>query len=333
MQVSRDLPGAPPFRPTRADGQAPAHVERHTDDYDYTFVGNPEDVVVSTRPGAALIGGGDDPDPAFRWMVDHSGGGDFVVLRASGEDGYNPYVRDLGGANSVATIVTRSRNASYDDFVLGQVRNAEAIFIAGGDQADYVRQWQGTPLQDAINDAVARGVPVGGTSAGLAVLADHPFTALKDTVTSPEALADPRGEKVILGGDFLSIPHMRYTVTDTHFHERDRMGRFMAFVADAAQDNGTARGIAVDERTAVLVEGDGNARVVGPGAAYFLQAPGAPEQCLPGYPLRFYNVPVTCVKEGGSFDLASWTGQGGVSYNLSAHDGVLTSTQASGSPY
>lgn len=333
MHVTRDT--APPLSLPSARSRAgePAHVDRHTDDYDYTVVGNVDDVVVSTRGGTALMGGGEDSDTAFRWLLDHSGGGDFVVLRASGADAYNPYVRDLGPANSVATIVTKTRAAAYDAFVLEQVRNAEAIFIAGGDQSEYAERWQDTPLQDAINAAVARGIPVGGTSAGLAVLAERPFTAMQGGVTSEEALAEPRGPLVTLGSHFLAIPHMRYTVTDTHFHERNRMGRLVAFVANVAQEEGAARGIGVDERTSVLVEADGTASVTGPGAAYFLEAPGMPQQCLPEYPLRFYDVPVTRITEGASFDLETWSSQGGASYTLSAHDGTLTSSRPDGSHY
>ena len=50
------------------------------------------------------------------------------------------------------------------------IRQAEVVFIAGGDQGNYLRGWKGTPVQDAINANIAAGKPIGGTSAGLAVL-------------------------------------------------------------------------------------------------------------------------------------------------------------------
>ena len=49
--------------------------------------------------------------------------------------------------------------------------------IAGGDQYDYVHVWTGTPIQRAINAAIAAGVLVAGISAGLAVLGGFAFTA------------------------------------------------------------------------------------------------------------------------------------------------------------
>ncbi len=31
------------------------------------------------------------------------------------------------------------------------IRNAEAVWIAGGDQSNYIRYWKDTPVEDAIN--------------------------------------------------------------------------------------------------------------------------------------------------------------------------------------
>lgn len=239
------------------------------------------------------------------------------------------YLLRFGSRKTPARCQRRSRSRT-PGIRLGR---AEAIFIAGGDQAKYVKRWKDTPLEDAINEAVARGVPIGGTSAGLAVLCGRPFTAERGTITSDEALMDPRGDSVTLGSGFLAIPHMRYTVTDSHFHERDRMGRLVAFVANVAQESTPARGIGVDEGTAVLVGPDGQATVVGPGAAYMLASPGPPQSCEPRVPLRYHSVPVTRAHAGDTFDLSSWTGPPSARYTLTAHDGKVESSQAGGGVY
>ena len=49
------------------------------------------------------MGGGEDSDDAFRWMCQRSGGGDFLVVRARGNDDYNPYIQKLCHENSAAT--------------------------------------------------------------------------------------------------------------------------------------------------------------------------------------------------------------------------------------
>ncbi len=133
------------------------------------------------------------------WMIDRSGSGDFVVIRASGTDAYNPYIyAELGGVDSCETIILQKKSASYDPFVLEKIQNAEARFIAGGNQWDYVRLWQGTPLEDAIHDVVVRGAPVGGTSAGLAILGEFAFSAQYGTIISSKALKNPYHSHVTL---------------------------------------------------------------------------------------------------------------------------------------
>jgi cyanophycinase-like exopeptidase len=106
------------------------------------------------------------------------GGGDFVVLRASGDDAYNQYIFDLCACDSVETIVFEHRDAAYDKFVIEKIRSAEALFIAGGDQSRYVRFWKGTPVEDAIHAVAAKPAPIGGTSAGMAILGQHAYAAM-----------------------------------------------------------------------------------------------------------------------------------------------------------
>ena len=50
-----------------------------------------------------MMGGGADLDEAFRWLCPKANGGDFLILRARGDDDYNSYVNGLCPLNSVAT--------------------------------------------------------------------------------------------------------------------------------------------------------------------------------------------------------------------------------------
>ena len=51
------------------------------------------------------MGGGTDVDAAFKWMIEKSGGGDFVIIRADNSNGRNSYIYDMGGINYVETVV------------------------------------------------------------------------------------------------------------------------------------------------------------------------------------------------------------------------------------
>lgn len=307
--------------------------------YQYWRVGNPKDVHTKTTGGFALIGGGKDLDSAFQWLCARSGGGDFLVLRASGTDAYNPYVQGLCHENSVATLLIPSREAAFDPAVQKKIAEAGTIFISGGDQAKYVNYWQGTPVERAINDAIRRGIPLGGTSAGLAVQGEFMYSAQNDPpdgsdLSSAMALGDPTTARVTIVRNFLRIPPLRDTITDSHFANRNRMGRSLVFLARILQsgDVKTIHGIAIDQHTAVLLDPDGKAIVQGTGAAYFLAARKRAQVCKPGVPLTFSGVAVHKLKAGDPFDTANWAGAG-VQYHLSVKDGVVHSTQAGGAIY
>ena len=169
---------------------------------------------------------------------------------------------------------------------------------------------------------------MGGTSAGLAVLGEFIFAALNGTVYSSEALDNPYNHRVTIETDFLLIPVLRRIITDSHFAQRDRMGRLIVFLARILQDGWATgvRGIGIDEATALLVEPDGWVQLVGRGAAYFLLADHQPEVCQPAVPLTFTRVPVYKIQSGGFFNLLTWQGNGGVAYYLSVDNGQLSSS-------
>src|SRR5262249_46504228 len=163
----------------------------------------------ATRPstfGDVLLGGHGSVSEATQFLCEHSGGGDIVVLSASGRGEYNDEFHATCPGNSVTTFVITSDKASHQPEVAETLRKAHAIFFSGGDQSNYLRYWSGTPVQEEINNAIARGVPVGGISAGLAIQGEFVFASFVDTVTSPEALANPYNPRVTLEREFLKIP-------------------------------------------------------------------------------------------------------------------------------
>ena len=305
--------------------------------YSYFRVGNPNDVTTSTTAGTALEGGGTDVDALFQWMCQRSGNGDFLVIRATGTDAYNPYIQQLcPNENSVATLIIPNLAAANDPFVSSTIQNAEALFIAGGNQADYINFWTGTPVESAVNALIARSVPVGGTSAGMNVLSQFIYSALgPQGVTSSEALANPFNKYITLAENFLSIAPLQGLIDDPHFVTRDRMGRDLAFLCRIYLNGWSSapRDIAIDEQTALLLDSAGNGTVVGISTVYFLQAPGAPQVCQSGTPLTYQNIGVQRINSSGTFSLSTWKGTGVTAYTVSANAGVLSSTQPGGGIY
>ena len=301
--------------------------------YKSYFTGNPANINLNNvKGGTVLMGGGTENDEAMRWFLRRAGGGDVLVLRASDSDGYNDYLySELGvPVNSVETIVFQTKAAAEDFYVHSRIRNAEAIWIAGGDQKRYLELWDRTTLGDLISDrALSNFCVIGGTSAGMAVLGSKYFSAENGTVRSEEALQNPFDSKVtIREKPLFRLNFMEETITDTHYDNPERKGRHVVFMART-----NFKGIACDEFTAICIDEFGKARVFGgypefDDNAYFIQAncsnsdPTA-EVLEAGQPLSWnkneaalkaYQIKGT---ETGthSFDLKNWEGGSGGSWH------------------
>ncbi|MFN8608879.1 MAG: cyanophycinase [Vulcanimicrobiota bacterium] len=273
--------------------------------YTSYFSGSPQNVERSCQGGAVLMGGGTDVDEAFKFLVERGGGGDVVILRASGADGYNDYLMQLAQPNSVESVVFRDREASFAPEIAAKIDGAEAIFLAGGDQAKYCNFWKDSPVQAALQRAVLRGVPIGGTSAGLAVLGERIFSAQQGGLDPEEVLQNPCDPRISIEDRLVDLPYMDGILTDTHFSQRHRLGRLAGFLA---HEGGRMRGIGVDEATAVLVTPDGQGRVVGEHSACFVTAPGPAEVLEPGLPLTYKNLEALRLSSGDRIDLKAWQG-------------------------
>ncbi len=344
--------------------------------YSYFATGDVNAVVtapsVLPTPSFVLMGGGPDVDPAFRWLIQRAGirpgtGGRFVVIRATGTEAYNPYIfysddtlstsptiADMwvGGASlgltSVETLVIPSIKAANNQAVNAILAKANVVFIAGGDQSDYIRFWKGTALEQTLNALIRKNVPVGGTSAGLAVLGQFDYSALYKSATSELAMLDPYYKDITfdpnplsLQGGFLAPPALASLIFDSHFDSRDRMGRFITFISrivartatpvgaagcaggvlPASSSGGmTARGIGIGVETALLVQGNGNGnpvtakRVTNPStstesAVYFVRPSVPPSICEPKTPLTISTVEVRKLADSESvFNLTDWSG-------------------------
>jgi cyanophycinase len=309
-----------------------------------------DDPIAPVGPGVALMGGGTDVDQAFIWMHDTVAGspttraGDLIVLRASGDDGYDGYAYGIAPFHSVRTIVVGDAATAADLACAADLLSrAEAVFFAGGNQAKYVA-WAGSPLMTAVQHVYDRGGVIGGTSAGCAIMGGFAYDALAagtSNVTSSDAIADPFETSISFTRGALHFSALDGVITDPHFRARDRMGRLAAFMArqhaDGAVTTSPPRvlGIGVDEKTAVLVDKTGIARLVqqspGIGAAFFVRG-AVPDQCEQGKPLLYRKLRVTRLDAPAqTFSLKTWCGSGTV-YELGVFGDVPPPYQPS-DPY
>jgi cyanophycinase-like exopeptidase len=315
-------------------------------DYTSYFIGDTADVNTASQFGITLMGGATEHDEAMKWFLERAAGGDVLVIRASGADGYNTYLYSGLGitVNSVETIVFNNAAASNSAYVINRVKNAEAIWIAGGDQYNYISYWQNTAIDSLLNLHIQKPASIGGTSAGMAILGSNYFSAENGTITSATALGNPYHANMTIGyNDFLHMPFMDQVITDTHYDSPDRKGRHMAFMSRITNDLGVRSfGIACDEYTAVCIDSVGKARAFGDYPTYdedvwFLQSlcdtVFAPEVCTTGTPLTWdlgqmavkaYNIKADYFGTK-YFMLDDWkTGSGGNWEHWSVNSGILT---------
>lgn len=340
--------GAPPTGDAGDAGALTLHV--------YPRTGSAiDDPGAPNGPGMVLMGGGADIGDAFVWAHDTIAGsptrtaGDVVVLRASGDDAYDPYIHGLAPFNSVRTILLAQTPTPADYAAAAAiVAEAEMVWFAGGDQAKYVR-WKGSPLMKAVAGVYARGGVVGGTSAGAMIQGAFTFDALNaisESVTSAVALADPFDPKISLTKHVVDYgpasAGLGDALVDVHFAQRGRFGRTATFLARAISDGmvdrapARALGVALDEGVALLVDKTRTARVVrGSGAttdaAHFLRATPA-ARVTAKQPLLLGGVVVTRLDDPSqSFDLERWCGTG-PTFTVDV-DGGATPPYTPASPY
>jgi cyanophycinase-like exopeptidase len=293
--------------------------------------------------GILLIGGAEEgrsgEDAATRWFLKRADGGNYLVLRSGGTGSQATWIcdhyRDL--IASAAELSIDSRAAANNPEVIRYIRNADALFIAGGDQDAYEDYWEGSAVETAINTLInQKKVSIAGTSAGMAILGEYYYAPAHEGVLSSEILGNPfhHNTKDIYRSDFIKVPILKHLITDTHLDRLDkdnpetRYGRLFGFLSRIVHDNGNqlpVYGIGLEEGAFVAINEKGIAKVFGNGTtkgqdAYFLQTQGAaPEQIQPGLPL-IWNLHGQAVKvyrisgtsEGsGHFDLNNWSNASG----------------------
>lgn len=283
-------------------------------------------------PAVLLMGGGLEVDNAFKNRAyPIINGGDIVVLRTGKSSGYNSYLYNLTTGttkpDSVETLVIDTVAKANSDYVKWAIENAEMVWMAGGDQSQYINVWQDTNVELAIRTAYDRGAVIGGTSAGSHVCGDFIYDPDGvSAVTGTEAIANPYRSSMIISPFMVDMPLMYDIITDTHFQQRSRMGRTMAFMARLRQDNRTdvIRAIACNEKAAIFIDKNriGTVDVDGTNYVYVLNetASTVRTQVTSGQPLIYQNVRRTRLTTGQTYN-----------FNTDATTGTVVTLSVNGS--
>ncbi|HEV2707393.1 MAG TPA: cyanophycinase [Pyrinomonadaceae bacterium] len=206
---------------------------------------------------------------------------------------YKDVFRQLGVDDVEVVDVSSREHATHEDS-LEKISKATALFFTGGDQLHITSLLGGTEMQKLITKRFERGMLIGGTSAGAAMMSNS-------MILGGGSEENPRAEAVKIG------PGMDFLVgamIDTHFSQRGRHGRLLTAVAHYPQD----LGLGIDENTALIVDhtefeviGEGAVTVFDAGAMSYTNLPYV-EECGG---LALYEVSVHVLPAGHKFDLAN----------------------------
>lgn len=191
------------------------------------------------------------------------------------------------------THILDTKERANAPYAVERAELASAFLFDGGDQSIYYRAWIDSGFANSVNKALSRKqASIGGNSAGLAILGDIVYAALHDeSFTADEALQNPYTPLMTLRKGLFRIPELKGAITETHFSERNRQGRLIAFLARILADNmlslADAYGIAVDENTCLVIDNTGKTKVYGPGSAWIYVPQSMPDICKEGFPLTW----------------------------------------------
>jgi cyanophycinase len=202
-----------------------------------------------------------------------------------GEDSAQMW-RDAGAAE-----VVNLSDLSDRERAVRELERADLVWFSGGDQSKLVAALDGADLTALVRRRAGEGVTFGGTSAGAAVMSPLMITGEgRDPLTS---LA-PGATELVAG-----LGLWPGTIVDQHFVARQRQTRLLGAVLDHPDHVG----FGIDERTALIVVGDG-IEVLGEGAVIVVDARSAAiEASEPGRPSAARGLELHVLRNGMRHEL------------------------------
>lgn len=234
------------------------------------------------RGSLVIVGGGNIPDVVRQRFLELAGGdqGNVVLVptasAAADKAGQAQESIDFWSKHTKATLAvlhTRAKNSAESEEFTAKLRTATGVWFGGGDQNKLAEVYAGTRFERELQQVLARGGVVGGTSAGAAILCRTMIGG---------GNPDPK-----MGTGFDLLPR---AILDQHFVARKREPRLLAALAA----NAGHFGIGIDESTAVEVNGR-SLKVLGQSVVLLAVPAGAGRE-----------VCKQTLKAGESADLVTW---------------------------
>ncbi len=267
--------------------------------------------IIYAQGSVLLVGGGSEnygdwSDAPYGWLVQHAPNKKILVLHYSTVSTFLPdYFKSLGAVQSVSIAITSA--SANDSATFKTILEYDGIFLRGGDQWEYVKQWKGTLTEQAITMVFQRGGAVGGTSAGSMVLSKIIADAKTTSVDPRTSLRSPLNAGITFTEDFFCF--FSGILCDTHFYERGRLSRLLAMLAVYHQQTGKwITGVGIDDATALGISSNGSAEAFGSGVVSFLvPSQSTTKRLQAGKPLGLSEVTLRQFTKGTTVNLPDAT--------------------------
>ncbi|KAK7185388.1 hypothetical protein DPSP01_012411 [Paraphaeosphaeria sporulosa] len=201
-----------------------------------------------------IVGGNLKSESIYQRIISLAGGHNasiIIVPTAGGDPSYDQNFttaaafRGLGATNVTVLHTYDPAVADTDEFV-APLKSANAVFFGGGRQWRLVDAYYGTKTETAFNEVLERGGVISGSSAGASIIGS--FLARGDT----------SGNDILVGDHTVGFGYLKNAAIDQHVLVRNR--HFDMFQILEVQPE--LLGIAIDEDTAVVVQGN-DAEIIG----------------------------------------------------------------------
>ena len=198
--------------------------------------------VRAAEPGPlVIVGGGGTPLAVRQHFVKLAGGKAAriaVLPQASAREDRGVSSEKMFSELGAKAFIVELKNPKA---ARARLDEATAIWFPGGSQAVLYKALEKSGLAKTIRDRHARGLPIGGTSAGAAVMSAVMIPAMPD-------------KPALLSGNTPTIPGLGLApglIIDQHFIVRRRMNRLLSAVIDHPD----LLGVGIGETTAIIVRG------------------------------------------------------------------------------
>ena len=208
-----------------------------------------------------IVGGGGMPQVIFDRFFEAAGGKDaklVVVPTAGSEASYDETSRSVkmfqkAGATDVHLLHTRDPKEADTAEFSAVLKDAKAVWFAGGRQWRLADSYLGTKTEAAFHDVLKRGGVIGGSSAGATIQGSYLVRGA------------PEGNHIMMSpGHEAGFGFLRNAAIDQHLLARKRENDLLPVIRKYPQ----LLGVGIDEATAIVLKGQ-TAEVIGKSKVLF----------------------------------------------------------------